>query len=402
MRAKSGQTAVQLVRLRNSKRDDLHRFTRVPKSPPVRALYAPYEGIWCPYADDTLLRTLSPENPIYEHTDCQLFVAVRDGVDCGRVAAFHNPLSSLTIEQKLGVFGFFEAADHEVARVLLLDGAWPWLRGLGLRGMVGNVNPTTNDEVGVLVQGFHRHTFMLEFNPPEYPAFLEALGFRKAKDVFSFVAPLRPDRFADLLSGKSSPADIERICGLMARRAGISLEYLDKRDVAGAAREFCAVYNRAWRGHWGFEPMTSAELLYLAKDLLLLLPRDLVIFARDREGRLVGGALCAPDLNEVFRDFDGRMGLREMLYAVAALWAPRWFPLKRRPSTLRIIALGVLPEHESRVVNAYRRGFKEANISWVLEDNDAMLAFPRRLGLEPDQVWRFYQYRPDEDPSGQE
>lgn len=407
VQVESGQTGLRVVALDNASRSDVDRFIRVPRSPAIQALYAPYRGIWCPYTEDTLRQTLSPENPIYEHTDCQLFAASRNGLDCGRVAAFHNPLSNLTAEQKLGFFGFFEAADQETARALLLEGAWPWLKSLGMAGIVGNISPTTNDEVGVLVEGFHRHIVLLEFNPPEYPAFLEGLGFRKAMDVFSFIAPLKAETFAEVLAGKGNAQDLGRISNLMARRAGVTLEYLNKREVGKVAREFCAMYNRAWRGHWGFEPFTSAELLYLARDLLLLLPSDLIVLARNKQGKLVGAALCTPDLNDLFREFDGRMGLREQLSAAAAIWAPRWLPVRGRPTLLRIIALGVLPEYGRRgaaaavmarvVQNGMKRGFAEASVSWVLEDNDPMLEIPRRFGLSPDQTWRLYEYRPGDE-----
>lgn len=402
----SGQTGLTVTRLDNANPADVDRFIRVPRSPGIQALYAPYRDVWCPYTDDTLRQTLSPKNPIYEHTDCQLFVVSRDGTDRGRVAAFHNPLSTLVAEQKLGYFGFFEAADQEAARALLLEGAWPWLRSLGMAGLVGNISPTTNDEVGVLIEGFHRHILLLEFNPPEYRTFFEGLGFTKAMDVFSFTAPLTRETFGEGLAGRGSARDMEHIASLMARRAGITLEYLNKRRVADVAREFCAMYNRAWRGHWGFEPFTSAELLYLARDLLMLLPSDLIILARNKQGKLVGAALCTPDLNVLFRQFDGRMGLREQLRAVLAMWAPRWLPIGARPNLLRIIAMGVLPEYERRgasaaimariVENGLKRGFTEASISWVLEDNEEMLAVPRRFGLKIDQTWRLYQWRPQE------
>lgn len=395
---------VQLVELGNAKRADLDRFLAVTRAPAIRALYEPYRGVWCPYTEDTLRRTLSHDNPIYEHTECRLFVARRDGADVGRVVAFHNPLSSLTVKQRLGCFGFFEAADLAVARALLLDGAWPWLKGAGLEGMVGNVNPTTNDEVGVLVSGFHRHVLLLEFNPPEYPELLESLGLKKALDVYAFHAELKPETFAPIFYGKTSADDFLRVSSLMARRSGVTIEYLDKRNVAAAAREFCTLYNRAWRDHWGFEPFASAELLYLTKDLLMLLPRELLILARDKQGALVGAALCTPDLNRVFREFDGKMGLREQAKAALTLLAPRWLPLRGRPETLRVIALGVLPEHArkgasvalmARVIHhGIKMGYRYANISWVLENNDAMIEVPRRLNLSPDQTWRFFEYRP--------
>lgn len=397
-------SGISVSALKQTSRADIERFVKVTRSPEIQRLYAPYRGVWCPYTDDTLARTVSPENPIYEHTDAQMFVASKHGRDCGRVLTLHNPLSALTHEEGLGFFGFFEADGVDTARALLLESAWPWLEKRGLKGIVGNISPTTNDEVGVLIDGFHRHILLLEFNPPEYPKYLEALGFTKAKDVFGYTTKLDAPHFKELLSGKSGEADFGRIARLLARRAGVTIEYLDKRKIDRYAAEFCRLYNRAWADHWGFEPFTSAELLYLAKDLLQLLPSDMLIFVRNKDGEMVGGALCTPDLNQLFRRFDGKMGPIEMLRAVGAMWGPRWIPALQRPTMLRVIGLGVLPAYERRgastalmcqvVANGIKRGFTEANISWVLEDNDAMLIVPRRFKLEVEQTWRMFAYRP--------
>jgi len=397
-------SGVSVSALKQTSRADIDRFVKVTRSPEIQRLYAPYRDVWCPYTDDTLVRTFSLDNPIYEHTDAQMFVASRSGRDCGRVIALHNPLSSVTREQGLGFFGFFEADGVETARALLLESAWPWLQKRGLKGIVGNVSPSTNDELGVLIEGFHRHVLLLEFNPPEYPKYLEAIGFGKEKDVFGYTTRLDAPHFREVLSGRGSEADFNRIARMMARRSGVTIEYLDKRKINRAASEFCRMYNRAWGDHWGFEPMTSAELLYIAKDLLQLLPSDLLIFVRNKDGELVGGALCTPDLNQLFRRFDGKMGPIEMLRAVGAMWGPGWISMLQRPKLLRVIGLGVMPTYERRgastalmaqvLANAFKRGFEDVNVSWILEDNEPMLQIPRRFGMQAEQTWRVFSYRP--------
>lgn len=399
------RSGIQIVALDNGKRADVDRFINVTRAPGIRALYAPYRDIWCPYTDDTLRATLSPRNPIWEHSDCQLFVATREGVDCGRILAVYNPQASLTIRQNTGTFGYFEAADLETARSLIVEAAWPWLKRYGVEAMIGNINPTTNDEVGVLIDGFHRHILLLEFNPPEYPKWLDELGLTKAMDVYSYTAQLTKEQFAPVFSGKGDVDDLERMAGLMCKRAGITLEYIDKRKIAQAASEFCAAYNRGWGDHWGYEPFTSAELLYLTKDLLTALPRELLILARNKEGKVIGAGLCAPDLNQVFRDFDGSLNILQLLQTMIAVWAPRWFPLRKRPTLMRAIGLGVLPEYARKgaaaaimlkaIAIAMRMGYKEANASWILEDNLPMRAIPERFGLAKEQTWRLFRYAPD-------
>jgi hypothetical protein len=398
-------TGVTVAALNAHVRADLNRFIAVTRSTPVRVLYEPYRGVWCPPLEATLRATLAPENPIYEHTEWKLFVASRGAVDVGRVAAFWNPLSTLVVNDNLGFFGFFEAADVETARALLFDAVWPWLKQRGAGGMVGNISPTTNDEVGVLVEGYHRHIFLLSFNPPEYPRFFDALGFGKEHDVLSFVTPFRAEVFRPVVGRRTSPDDIGTFADAMARRAGVTIETLDKRHPDKFAREFCSLYNKAWRDHWGFEPYTSAEMLYTAKDLLGLIPKEMVLSTRNKDGEMVGGAVCMPDLNDLFREFDGKMGVREMAKTAAAIFAPASFSFVKRSKTLRFIALGVLPGHKSRGASAalmlkivaygLQHGYELFNQSWVLEDNAPMLSVMQQsMHLEIDQRWRFYSWRP--------
>ena len=395
---------ITLTALNPHVRADLDRFVAVIRSTPVRGLYEPFREVWCPPLDDTLRATLSPANPIYEHTEVRLFVASRGVIDVGRVVAIWNPLSTLTASDSLGLFGFFEAADVEVARTLLLEGVWPWLRQRGAAGMVGPISPTTNDEVGILVDGFHQHILLLTFSPPQYSEYFDALGFGKGKDVLGFTAPFRPETFRPVVGRRNNAVEIGKLGDALARRAGVTLEMIDKRKAGKFASEFCSIYNRAWRDHWGFEPYTSAEMLYAAKDLLQLIPKELIIAARNKEGEVIGGVICTPDLNDLFREFDGKLGIREMIKTAATLLAPPGFPFVKRSKTIRYIALGVLPQYESRGASAalmmkiasygLSHGYEHLNMSWVLEDNEQMLSVPKKLDLKPDQRWRIYSWRP--------
>ena len=53
------------------------------------------------------------------------------------------------------------------------------------------MNPTTNDECGLLVEGFDSPpVFMMTYNPRYYVTLVEAAGFRKAKDLLAFYMDL--------------------------------------------------------------------------------------------------------------------------------------------------------------------------------------------------------------------
>ena len=53
--------------------------------------------------------------------------------------------------------------------------------------MRGPASPSVNDEYGMLVEGFDRTpAILMAYNPPYYPRFVEAYGFIKAKDLYTW------------------------------------------------------------------------------------------------------------------------------------------------------------------------------------------------------------------------
>ena len=76
--------------------------------------------------------------------------------------------------------------DQSVADALL-GAAREWLRQRGARVIRGPVNPSTNYECGLLVDGFDSSPqVMMPYNPPYYAELLERAGLRKAKDLYAY------------------------------------------------------------------------------------------------------------------------------------------------------------------------------------------------------------------------
>ena len=83
----------------------------------------------------------------------------------------------------------------EEARALL-DTAAAWLRGRGLEAMRGPMNPSTNYECGLLVDGFEHHPpIMTTWNPQYYASLLEDDGFTKAQDLLGWWVPAQENEY---------------------------------------------------------------------------------------------------------------------------------------------------------------------------------------------------------------
>ena len=222
--------------------------------------------------------------------------------------------------------------DPEVAAALL-DAAAEWARGKGRGRILGPMDFTTNDEIGILIEGYERRPMILEpWHPPLLPELIEAEGFGKAMDVLMWEL-----QFGDLKEGESFDPSIHAAAEKApAATKGSSIRNMRKRDMAGEMRRFSEVYNEAWGDNWGFVPVTDAEVEFQAKNLKQVIDEDWAYMA-EKDGEVVGAALTLPDINQVLAKLNGRL--------LPFGWL-RFLLGKRKIDQLRVFALGV--KHDYR------------------------------------------------------
>jgi GNAT superfamily N-acetyltransferase len=321
------------------------------------------------------------KNPFFEHAERALFLARRAGRPLGRVAAIDDRLHRELHADGAGFFGFFDSIDDQDVARALLDAAGAWLRARGLVVQRGPVNPSMNDEAGLLVEGFDTPSvIMMPHNPRYYPRLVEGAGFRKAKDLLAFQN-----------THTTLPERLVVATELVRRRYDVSCRHVDMRRFAEEVALIKRLYNVAWQQNWGHVPLTDHEIDNVAAQLRPIVVPELVVFA-ERHGEPIGFAAAVPDLNVALRaNPSGRFfpGILKVLWA------------SRRITRLRVILLGVLPDWHNKGVDAllYRRiwdegrkkGYDWAEGGWILEDNQPMINGLMRLGFAPYKTYRVYE-----------
>ena len=105
----------------------------------------------------------------------------------GTIGAFTNDLYNQFHEVNSGWFGFFEVLEDPEAAAALLKAAEGWARAAGHRSLLGPAQFSTNDEVGLLVDGYDdRPRILMTYNPRRYAGYLEAAGYSKAMDLWAY------------------------------------------------------------------------------------------------------------------------------------------------------------------------------------------------------------------------
>lgn len=128
------------------------------------------------------------KNPFYKHTNAEFYLAEHDGEIVGRIAAIVNHNHNKEHNEKIGFFGFFECVNNQTVANALFDNAKEYLLAHGATSIRGPVNPSVNDEIGLLIEGFDLSpTVMMTYNPPYYMELIEKYGFHKAKDLYAYL-----------------------------------------------------------------------------------------------------------------------------------------------------------------------------------------------------------------------
>lgn len=355
---------------------DLRRFVEVPYD-----FYARDPHWVPPLRRDELRRFSSKHNAFLEHADITTWLATSNGGVRGRIAAIEDRLYEQYHGERIAWFGFLEADSAETVAILVRT-VEQWAVARRLPIVRGPVNPSLNESGGLLIDGFDADPYaLMPYNGPAYARFLEAAGYRKAKDLFAWI--INPQ--ADL------PDRIRRLADRAARRQRITVRPARLRAFDAELATMQSVYRVAWQANWGFVPPTDAEIRQLAVELKPILDPELLLFA-EIDGRTVACVVAIPDVNQVLKKMRGRLFPFGLLH----------FLNKNRIITqLRLLLLGVLPEYRNRGLyplliseiqrRAKARGYRAAELSWTLEDNDEINAGIAAAGGRHYKTYRVYE-----------
>jgi GNAT superfamily N-acetyltransferase len=328
------------------------------------------------------------KNPYFEHAEVELFLAERDGEAVGRISAQVDRRWDEYQGGSDAMFGFFESANDAEVAAALLGAATEWARGKGRGRILGPMDFTTNDEIGILIEGYERRPMILEpWHPPHYRELIEAEGFAKAMDVQMWEL-----QFGDLKEGERFDPSIHEAAEKALHDEGIVIRNLRKREMVDEVRRFTGVYNEAWGDNWGFVPITDAEVEFQAKNLKQVIDEDWAFMA-EKGGEVIGAALTLPDINQVMAKLGGRL--------LPFGWL-KFLRAKAKIDQLRVFALGVKHDyrHSGVAAGLYLKHLETAaqpgmigggEMGWILETNGPMNRAMEGMGGRVVKKYRIFE-----------
>jgi hypothetical protein len=342
----------------------------------------PYGKFWVPPLIADVKKLFSNENPFFKHAKIKFFMAYETGKPVGRVAAIVDQNHIKFHNEKCGFFGYYESINDVNVTKRIMAEAKEYLKGEGMEIIRGPFNPSTNDEIGFLLEGFDSPpVVMMPYTPPYYLCLFEQADFLKAKDLHAYFKPTTED----------PPEKIRRIVEKVKKRENLKFRNFDMNDFDNEVKRFKEIYNSAWEKNWGFVPMTDEELDFMAKALKPIIDPRLAHFI-EVDGKPVGSTLCVPDFNFVLKRLNGRLGPIGIL---------KYFYYKGKIPIVRLMTLGVIKEYRNRGLEAIlyneiflatrKAGYVGGEMSWTLEDNDLINRGIEAMGGKLYKKYRIYE-----------
>jgi hypothetical protein len=347
------------------------------------SLYAEYPR-WVPPLKKEVSRLLDPRrHPFWSSAERRLFLARRGSQVVGRIAGIIDRRYNEFHGEQMGIWGFFECADDPAAAATLFSAVETWARRKGMTFVRGPLNPSTNYEVGLLVEGFdYPPVLMMPYNPPYYSRLVESCGFAKEKDLLAF-----------LIDGDYRlPEWMDSMAGRIARKKGIHIRLIRPKDYDAEFALIREIYNDSWSANWGFVPLSDEEMRDIQKSVVSFADPDLAFFIYCEDEP---AAVCVifPDINPLLKRLNGRIGLLGLLKALL---------YSRKINGLRLLMFGVkekyrqlgvpmLAFHHIYEVVRKKRKYQYLEMGWTLEENEAVNTLAVEASARPYKRYRIFR-----------
>jgi hypothetical protein len=229
---------------------------------------------------------------------------------------------------------------------------------------------------------------MVPYDPPYAGPRVEACGYTKIKDLFSYDYDVQnaPETIGKKLMARAGMADRVKV-----RTANIKMFDAEVRTVVN-------IFNDAWSDNWGFVPFTQAEIDHASKAFGPVIVPDLCVFV-DVDDEAAAFIVALTNLNEAIEDFNGGLNpinLAKLLWRlkIAGVGSTR-VPLmgvrkKYRNHPLMGAGLAMMAIDTLRQ-NGKRLGKTSAELGWILENNKATNNIIRSVGGVHYKTHRVYE-----------
>lgn len=346
-----------------------------------------YQGVkeWVPpILSDIKLMLNGQKHPFYEHSEAEFFVARENGEMLGRIGFLENKPSNRYHDKKQACFYLFESVDDYSVAEKLFNHGFEWAKKRKLNHILGPKGLSSFDGYGFLVEGFDKRQMMtmMNYNLPNYPKFVEKMGFKKTVDWVSC--------YTDIPNFKL-PEKVVEVARRVEEQGRFKVErFKNKSELKKWAWRIGQAYNKSFVNNWEYYPLTDNEIKFVLNNIMVVAVPDLlkVITYKDE---VVGFLLAFPDISAALQKYQGRLSPMALVSYLRELKKTDWVSFN---------GIGILPELHGRGGNAllfseifksaHAFNFRHGELTQVAETATEMRKDLFNLGVKPYKNHRIY------------
>lgn len=346
-----------------------------------------HDSYWVPPLLSDQRRTLNRKlNPFFKHAGYQAWIVFKSGLPTGRIIAYVDFEYNEYYNLKTGFIGFFECMDDQEAAGHLFDTAEKWLRQKGMQNIIGPMNFSIGNECGVQLNAYDTMPYLqMSHTPAYYTGLFEQSGFIKTHDLYAYRIVLEDILQHDIMTR------LKKITDKILLNKDVSFRKVNMKNYLSELETINTIFNKALTQNWGFVPSSMEEVLFTADALKMIADPEIILFAL-YQGSVVGCSISIPDVNQALKHINGK------LFPTGWL---RFLVYKRKIDRVRVYLLGLLEDNRLRgldaafyymsILKGAERGYREAELSWISEDNTAMIRIVEKIGATRYKTYRMYQ-----------
>ena len=321
------------------------------------------EKNWIPPLISDELDTLNHEkNPVFEVAQAHYFLAYKEGIIVGRIAAIINTMET----KKKGIpkirFGWFDFIDDLSVSQALLEKVNEIGKEQNLSFMEGPMGFCNLDKAGLLTRGFEfPNTMVTWYNYPYYAEHLKELGFKKASKWVEYY----------ILSPKTISERISQFSESIKKRYKLQVvRFKNKKELKVLAKEIFSLLDATYERLSSYLPITEKQKSQYTNKFLKFIHLDYIICIKDSQERLIAFAITMPSYSKALKKAKGKLFPFGIFYLLKAHY---------QNDTVAFYLIGVLPKFQSKGVIAiifeeFVKMFQKRNIKYLetnpeLEEN---------------------------------
>ncbi len=354
---------IEIVKVEN--KDQETEFVMFP--------FSLYKGCdyWVPPIISEELESMDKEkNPVFENAEAEFYIAKKDGVTVGRIAAMVNWVEIEEQKKNKLRFGWYDTIDDLEVSKKLLESVIEFGKKRKLEFVDGPVGFSNMDKAGLLIEGYEElNTMITWYHYPYQKEHLKKLGFSKLAEWVEYKIKI--------FSAEDAPEKVKKFSKIIQQRYKLKvLNFKSRKEIIPYVDKMFELLNVTYSNLQTYVTIKQYQIDFYKEKFIKYIHPDFIKCCLDKDDNLIAFLITMPSFSRALKKINGKMGLMGCL---------RIFKAQHFNDRVSLYLIGVDPKYQSKGVTAVifnelqntfnKRGIVEVETNPELVENKAIQAF---------------------------